>query len=49
MPFTYSIADGMALGSISYPVIKILTGKAREVHWCMFLVAVLFAVRYFTL
>ena len=49
MPFTYSIADGMALGFISYPVIKILTGKAREVHWCMYLVAVLFAIRYFTL
>ncbi len=48
MPLTYSIADGMALGFISYPLIKILTGKARAVHWCMYLIALLFVARYFT-
>ena len=49
MPFTYSIADGMALGFLSYPVIKILAGKTRDIHWCMYLIAVLFALRYFTI
>ena len=48
MPFTYSIADGMALGFISYPIIKVLTGKAGKVHWCMYLIAVLFIARHFT-
>lgn len=46
MPLTYSIADGMALGFISYPLIKIFTGKSREVHWCLYLIAVLFVLRY---
>ena len=32
MPFTYSIANGLAFGFISYAVIKALTGRAREVH-----------------
>ncbi|MEE2986607.1 MAG: hypothetical protein VX667_02325 [Nitrospinota bacterium] len=48
MPLTYSIADGMALGFISYPLIKVLTGKAREVHGCLYLVALLFILRYWT-
>ncbi len=46
MPLTFSIADGMALGFISYPLIKLFCGKAREVHWCIYLVAILFVFRY---
>jgi len=46
MPLTYSIADGMALGFLSYPLLKILCGKARQVHWCMYLIALLFVLRY---
>ncbi|MDP7556500.1 MAG: NCS2 family permease [Nitrospinaceae bacterium] len=48
MPLTYSIADGMALGFISYPLIKVFSGKAREVHWCLYLIALLFILRYWT-
>jgi xanthine/uracil/vitamin C permease (AzgA family) len=32
MPFTYSIANGLAFGFISYAVLKLCTGRAREVH-----------------
>jgi len=46
MPLTYSIADGMALGFIAYPIIKVLSGKIREVHWGMGLIALLFVLRY---
>ena len=46
MPLTFSIADGMALGFISYPLIKLFCGKAREVHWCIYLIAILFFFRY---
>ena len=46
MPLTFSIADGMALGFISYPLIKLFCGKAREVHWCIYLIAILFVCRY---
>jgi len=45
MPLTFSIADGMALGFISYPL-KLFCGKVREVHWCIYLVAILFVFRY---
>ena len=48
MPLTFSIADGMALGFILYPIIKILGGKIRQVHWCMHLIALLFVLRYMT-
>ncbi|VFR25443.1 Xanthine/uracil/thiamine/ascorbate permease family protein [plant metagenome] len=46
MPFTYSIANGLAFGFISYVVLKAATGKAREVHPAMWLVAALFVIRY---
>jgi AGZA family xanthine/uracil permease-like MFS transporter len=34
------------MGFISYPIIKVFSGKAREVHWVLYLVALLFIVRY---
>jgi AGZA family xanthine/uracil permease-like MFS transporter len=35
MPFTYSIANGLAFGFITYAVLKLLTGKARKcTGWC---------------
>ncbi|CCQ90960.1 conserved membrane hypothetical protein [Nitrospina gracilis 3/211] len=48
MPLTYSIADGMALGFILYPVIKVACGKVRQVHWIMHVIAVMFLLRYLT-
>ncbi|ETA65237.1 permease family protein [Bordetella pertussis H973] len=46
MPFTYSIANGLAFGFISYVVLKTCTGRIREVHPATWLVAILFIVRY---
>ena len=46
MPFTYSIANGLAFGFISYAVLKLVTGKARQVHAATWVVAVLFLVRF---
>ena len=46
IPLTYSIADGLALGFISYPIIKLLGGKAREVRWLMIVLAVVL-IAYF--
>lgn len=42
MPLTSSIATGIALGFISYPLLKIVKGKWREVHPLLYLFAVLF-------
>jgi AGZA family xanthine/uracil permease-like MFS transporter len=46
MPFTYSIANGLAFGFISYAAVKALTGRAREVHVATWIVAALFIVRF---
>jgi AGZA family xanthine/uracil permease-like MFS transporter len=48
MPFTYSITVGIGAGFLAYVVIKLVRGKAREVHPLMWVVAILF-VLYFTL
>ncbi|WP_374424308.1 NCS2 family permease [Paracoccus sp. (in: a-proteobacteria)] len=46
MPFTYSIANGLAFGFVSYALIKLLTGRAREVHAATWVVAALFVIRF---
>jgi len=46
MPFTYSIANGVAAGIIFYTILKVITGKAKNVHWMMYLLFALVVVRY---
>ncbi|WP_421077206.1 NCS2 family permease [Methanothermococcus sp. Ax23] len=46
IPLTYSIATGLALGFISYPILKIASGKAKEVHWIVYILAAVFALRF---
>ncbi len=46
MPFTYSIANGVAFGFISYAGLKLLTGRAREVKWIVWLIAAVFVFKY---
>jgi adenine/guanine/hypoxanthine permease len=46
MPLTYSIADGLALGFITYPLLKFFAGKGREVPVLMYILAALFIARY---
>lgn len=44
MPFAYSIADGIAVGFLAYPLVKLVAGRAKEVHWfnyILFIVALL--------
>ncbi|MGE5227159.1 MAG: NCS2 family permease [Planctomycetaceae bacterium] len=43
MPFTYSITNGVGAGFLSYVVIAVLRGKAREVHPLLYVVAAIFA------
>jgi AGZA family xanthine/uracil permease-like MFS transporter len=46
MPLTFSITEGIAFGFISYSILKIVTGKGRDVHWVIYLFSVLFIIRY---
>jgi AGZA family xanthine/uracil permease-like MFS transporter len=48
MPFTYSITNGIGAGVISYVLLRSVTGRRREVHPLMWVIAVLFVV-YFAL
>jgi AGZA family xanthine/uracil permease-like MFS transporter len=41
MPLTYSIADGLALGFIAYPLLKLCSGKGKEVSVLVYVMAVL--------
>ena len=51
MPFMYSISEGIAMGIISYVVINLVTGKAKEknITPLMYVLAVLFVLKYILL
>ncbi len=46
MPITVSITEGIAMGFISYAALKLVSGKGKEVHWLLYIFAVLFVLRY---
>ena len=46
MPLMYSISEGIAVGVISYVVINIVVGKAKKIHPLMYILAVLFVLKY---
>ena len=46
MPFTYSIADGIAFGFISYAVIKLLCNRVKDVPPMVWIVAILWALKF---
>jgi adenine/guanine/hypoxanthine permease len=48
IPMTYSIADGLALGFIAYPAVKLIAGQGRDVRWLAVVMA-LVLVAYFVL
>lgn len=46
MPFTYSIANGLAFGFISYAIIKLLTGRVKQVHPMVWIIAAVFLFKF---
>lgn len=46
MVLTYSIAEGIALGLISYTFIKVFTGQYRKVSIALYILTALFMLRY---
>ena len=46
MPFAYSISDGIGFGFISYSIIKLARGKAKEVPVLVYIISVLFILKY---
>jgi len=46
MPFTFSIAEGIAFGFISYASIKVASGRFADIHPAVAILAVLFVIKY---
>ena len=48
MPFMYSISEGISMGVISYVIINLITGKAKEkkISLLMYILAILFVLKY---
>ncbi|MED2971989.1 MULTISPECIES: NCS2 family permease [unclassified Fictibacillus] len=46
MPLTFSIAQGLAFGFISYTILKLTTGKHKELHWMMYLISIAFIINF---
>ena len=49
MPFTFSIANGIMFGIIAWVILKVVTGKIKDIHPVMWVSFVLFAVRIVTI
>ena len=46
MPFTYSISNGILLGMIAYVVINVMSGRYKKISTTMYILAVLFVLKY---
>ena len=46
MPFAYSISEGIMWGVISYTLINLIAGRAKKIHWIMYILTVLFIAKY---
>lgn len=49
MPFAYSIAEGIVFGVIAYTVLRLLTGRAKDVSVVMWILTLLFVIRFFVI
>lgn len=45
MPFAYSIAEGIVFGMVSYVILKLITGKHKDVSLIMYILAILFIAK----
>ena len=46
MQYAFSITEGISFGFISYSILKLISGRGREVHWIVYVFSILFLVRY---
>ena len=46
IPLTYSIATGLSFGMISFAALEVATGRGRRQHWMLYLLALLFLLRF---
>jgi AGZA family xanthine/uracil permease-like MFS transporter len=46
MPLAFSITEGISFGVISYVLLKVVSGKGKNIHWLLYFFAILFIARY---
>jgi AGZA family xanthine/uracil permease-like MFS transporter len=46
MPLTYSISFGLSIGFVAYAALMLLSGRGKEVHWMMYILAVAFTLYF---
>jgi AGZA family xanthine/uracil permease-like MFS transporter len=46
IPLTFSVANGLALGFISYTLLRVFCGRFRDVNWLVYVLTVLFILRF---
>ena len=46
MPLFYSVSEGISIGVISYVVLNLAAGKAKRINIVMYVLAVLFILKY---
>ncbi|WP_134325288.1 NCS2 family permease [Cumulibacter soli] len=46
MPFTYSITNGIGAGFIAWVLLRVVTKRAREIHWLMWVITALFVIYF---
>lgn len=46
MPLTYSISEGIVFGMLSYVILKVLSGRAKEVSPVMYVIAAIFVLKF---
>lgn len=49
IPLTCSISNGLAFGFISYPLLKLFSGKAKDTSWLVYILGAIFLLRYILL
>lgn len=47
MPLAYSIAEGIVFGMLSFVALKLLSGKTKDLSWIMYILTVLFLLKFF--
>ncbi len=47
MPLAYSIAEGIVFGMLAFVVLKLLSGRSGEVSWMMYVLTVMFVMKFF--
>ena len=48
MPLSFSITTGLSLGFVSFAFVKALSGRGKEVHWLIYVIAILILAGYFS-